>query len=643
MQLFGTAISAAWPIWLAAIPLALAALVYLFRKRGSSKPQVAATLFLLSRIPQYSPHRRRFLPPLQFWLELVLALALALAASGITSRKTGERIAVVVDTSKSMGARSGAYETRLEAALRLAQVDVSQAPGDATFAVYTLGRGLTLQNRSEELGGLVSQSKALEGLSQLRSTYEVDNLSDLVRELIGSREYDGVWLYTDKRVEGVGPTGYLRVTSVPYDPDLVNNVWISSVALRGDERSDIEVGVSRVGGGNDEISLSAICTDRLSGETFTSQPLTQRIAAHANKLVQLAKLTKPWSYCRIALNHVDGDLLELDDEAWIVRSQKVGDFGLISALSPEALGVNRLPFGRFVALSGDEEANSRDLLGVIYHRTAPKAAPESAAMVVYPDVGTKLWGGVVVGDVKKMNSESVEISRWDESHPILRYVRPGLLALPTARVLKCPSAAQPIVYSASGPIVCAGEEHGKRFVIVGFEVFPFDGLKTATVSILTLNILHWLSESAIANGADLVDVTALKAESSDQVKVIAPRQELVEQRGSQTTHVPRPGVVAIAKKGDMSTNERLIAVNALSDQESDLSLQAPIELGLSSATAAQSLEDRADLNTQSGNTNLGSLREAYHFEELFSWCAFFILILDLARRIVSRVGWRERT
>jgi hypothetical protein len=645
IQLFGTAISAAWPIWLATIPIALAALVYLFRQRGSSKPQVTATLFLLSRIPEYSPHRRRFVPPLQFWLELALALALALAASGITSGKTGERIAVVIDTSKSMGARVGAYETRLEAAVRLASVDLNQAPSDASFAVYSLGKSLNLLSRGDSSATAVSRSAALQLLNGLRPTYQADNLSDLVRELIARREYDGVWLYTDKRVEVSDLSDRLRVTSVPYDPESVNNVWISSVALRGEERSEIEVRVSRIGGASTEIAVTATCTDRVSGETFTSEPFKHRVPAHSTEPIRLGKLSKPWSYCRIALNYVDGDLLELDDQAWIAHSPNEGAWGVVSALLPEALGVNRLPLGRVVVLSGDDDVQSKDIRGVIYHRTSPSspssappnAPPHSAAMVVYPDIGVKIWGGTVVGDAKKTDGDTVEISRWDDSHPILRYVRPGLLALPTARVLQCPSTSKPIVYSASGPIICAGEEQGKHYVILGFEVFPFDGLKTATLSILTLNIAHWLSGSAEASG----DLTQ-SSDSADQVTVIAPRQELLALKGGRALDLDQPGVVSIINQNTSPKKERLIAVNTFSDQESDLSLQAPIELGSGAISSAQVLSERLNQNKLGAKLRVNSLRESADCAEICAWCAFLILILDLARRVASRVGWRER-
>lgn len=642
--LLGAVVGASWPVFLAAIPVGLGALIYLYRAKGTGQPQVTSTLFLLSQMPEYTPHRRRFIPPLQFWLECALVVALALAASGIISSKTGSRVAIVVDTSKSMGARLGSDETRLQAAVRIATADVAQAKRDTTFTVFSAGRALTARSGSGGGAATTDADGAVGALQALQPTYDIDSLGAAVAAAFARGEYDSVWLYTDRVVDGVNRSERLRVTTIPFDPDTARNRWISAVAVRGTERPSIEVSVSRGGGDDDEVTVTATCTEHGSSDSFALPVVTQRIASRGTGRVQLSAISKPWSYCRISLEGPGADFLPSDDTAWVGQSAQRGTIGVVSALSVQELGLNRMPYGTVVTLDGGGSPEAEQLRGVIYHRTAPTTRPDHAAMVVYPTTGVKVWGALVGGDVAKGPTGTVEITRWDESHPILQYVRPALIALPTARVLQCPSGARPIVYSSSGPLVCAGEDQGARYVILGFEIFPFDGLKTPTLSILTLNALQWVLSGTESSAAGIVSTGTIRlpgAESnaSPEVKLVAPRDEKLEVTQADSVELTEPGVLSIG--GNSIGQERFLAVNALSDQESDLALQTPVEIVVNElgGEVASSRELNPGRERIAG---LGGARDTTHYESVFAWCALLVLAIDLLRRIMGYVGWRER-
>lgn len=665
--LTGMAISFAWPLALAAIPLALGALVYLFRARGTTQSKVTSSLFLLTKLPQYLPSRRRFVPPLQFWLELALAVTLALAASGLLFTRTGARVAVVIDTSKSMGALLSADETRLQAALRIASADIAQAPADTLFAVLRAARSLSAADGKAGSISHVTKSAAISELKTVQSTYEVDSISNLIAELRARGEHDSIWLYTDRTVEGVRAESRLRVTTVPYDPDVARNIWISSVQIRASSDAGqgagrdslVEVGVSRVGRGAEQVSVTATCTDRQSSTTFSLPPVTRQLSGRASSLVQLGPLDSPWSFCRILASGED-DLLPIDNEAWLVHTREHGTLGVFSTLSTQTLGLDRLPFGTPVAMTGSDAARERNLSGVLYHRTAPATLPSIPALVVYPPVGTKLWGGLVQGDAARGTSGSVEITRWDESHPLLQYVRPGLLALPTARVLECPSGARPVLHSAAGALMCAGEDGGRRYVIVGFELFPFDGMRTPTLSIITLNTLQWLLMSSGGSGAQalgsgatgVLDLVAIGRGSDLRVQLIAPRAQQLASGSIRSVEVSAPGVLAVSDGNSTPSEEQLIAVNAISDQESDLTHDTPISIASDGADlpseAVGSVGYDAGLPKRSARESDRKLRdaeEAYatsRYERMFAWCALAIVVLDLLRRIIGKHGWRER-
>jgi hypothetical protein len=639
----GTVVGASWPVFLAAIPVGLGALIYLYRAKGTGQPQVTSTLFLLSQMPHYAPNRRRFVPPLQFWLELALAIALAFAASGIMSAETGARVAIVVDTSKSMGARLETDETRLDAAIRIAVADVAQAPSDTTFTVFSAGRTLTAMNQRNGMPATTRADGALGALNALQPTYEVDSLGSSVAAALARGEYDSVWLYTDRVVDGVSRGGRLRVTTIPFDPDTVQNRWISAVAVRGTESPRIEVSVSRVGGADEEVTVTATCTDRGPGNSFALPAVIQRVASRGTSRVQLSGVSTDWSYCRVSAQGTGTDLLPHDDVAWVVQSAHKGKIGVVSELSVHELGLDRVPYGTAVPLDSKDTQAGGGLWGVIYHRAAPKNTPDLPTMVVYPNTGMKLWGALVGDDIVKSSSGAVEITRWEESHPILQYVRPALITLPTARVLQCPSGAQPILYAASGPIVCAGEDNGKRYVILGFEIFPFDGVTTPTLSILTLNALQWLGGGTESSKADVVATGVIRLPGTEshavpEVRIVAPHEEKLTVTLAPSVELTEPGVLSIVDTP--AGKEKFLAVNALSDQESDLSLQTPVEIVASAASS----EDASLREQQSGRETVPTLagsRETTHYESVFAWCALFLVAIDLLRRIVGRNGWRE--
>jgi hypothetical protein len=638
--LAGMGLSFAAPWTLAAIPLALGALVYLFRARGELSAQVTSSLFIIKQLPQYLPSRRRFVPPLQFWLELLLAIALGLAASGMILTRTGARVAVVIDTSKSMGALISADETRLQAAVRIASADISQAPNDTRFVVLRAARVVSSSAASP---GYLDRSGATSQISTVEPTYETDSLADALNDLQVRAEYDNIWLYTDRAIEGLGSASRLRVVTVPYDPDTAHNIWISSIQVRtpasskqkdAEDNQILEIGLSRVGLGTKQVLIQATCSDRQSGATFDLPAVAHTLSASNTSLINLGPINSPWSFCRVYLEGVD-DLLAKDNEAWIARTAAIGEIGVVSSLSLENLGLDRLPFGSIVAVNDGDKSEEQKLQeqkfrGIIYHRSEPTRLPAIPALVVYPQKGAKLWGALVKGDAPRGSNGSVEITRWDESHPLLQYVRPGLIALPTARVLECPSSARAIIHTVGGALLCAGESAGKRYAIFGFELFPFDGLRSPTLSIITLNTLQWLfsSSGATDSGASdigLVDLPITGDAGERVVKYIAPREQELQIVNRRNVEASEPGVISVQEIDTARNEERLLAINSFSDQESNLALTAPISI----PSAGMVLPRSDSRDTQSN-----------HYQRLWAWSALIIVLIDLLRRIVLRSSWR---
>jgi hypothetical protein len=677
--IFGTAFSFSWPFLLAAIPLGLAGLIYIFRKKGLVRDStVVSSLFLIRSLPTYLPSRRRFVPPLAFWLLLVLLLLLSLAASGVVGRRTGERIAVLIDNSKSMGADLGSGESRLQSAIRIASADLRTHGGsNDLFSVYSVANGfkrVALRELAEGGDGGDASSQAIEALKAIEPSYSGDRLVSALSTLVNS--YDGVWLYTDRAIDGQPPaSSRLKITTIPTDPDLTRNQWLSQIALR-DGGSDnvknggwfIDLSVSSVGGAaNEECQVEALCfAEGLKPVEVERLSLSVKLRQRVNR-VALGPLKSEWSYCRVNLTGLKGDLLASDNGGWVVRPQVASQVGLVSDTPLEALGVDKLQVKGGVVPVDIARAQTEYLRGVIYHRSVQPfdlAAPDLAkpTLIVYPALNLKFnfatvraeVGGEGVVNNRNTSETGVQISRWDESHPVLRYARPSLLELSKARILECTEGAKAIISSTAGPIACAGERGGKRHLILGFEVFPFDGAKNPTVSIITLNGINWLfgdDSSALGAGESgagvnfnigsqgVLRLPQIFSDSRFEGGYLASDREASVNLSGGVVTVNTPGIISFKSHNEGSKglsaeveDTQFIALNSIVPEESDLLTQGVVNLPLDLVRSIELLDQAKELGGDSGSA-ANNDRAGVSYDGVLAALALGALFLTLLVRV----------
>src|SRR5262245_18825627 len=95
-----------YPAMLVAIPLAIAGLIYAYRQRGRGARTPVASILLLKALQKRSLAPRKFVPPLRFWLELLMLALLISGAAGLYREREGASYAVIIDNSFSMRAIS---------------------------------------------------------------------------------------------------------------------------------------------------------------------------------------------------------------------------------------------------------------------------------------------------------------------------------------------------------------------------------------------------------------------------------------------------------------------------------------------------------------------------------------------------------
>lgn len=608
ISVLGTSIGAASPWLLLALPCALGFLVYIFRVRGSSNQTIVSSLIFLKNLPLRPVGRKTFIPPLQFWLELAIISLLILAAAGLFTAKSGKHIAVVIDSSLSMGALYGTGGTRLDQAKRMAAHDIALSP-TSSFSVFASSADLL--SLSEPRQGSFDAAATAQSTSQ---SYRADSLQSHVTSLANDGSYDGVWIYTDHEVRNPSATARIVSNSLPIDPTAQTNAWIQNIQA-DTTTSSVHAEIGYIGSADRDARVDAGCFDTTGAQLYSLPSQTIRLSRTHTSKATFSTPNTTWAYCNVRVRLQDTSLfdsLPLDNEGWVAHHLSHRTVALHGSLTVDALGLSTIPT-LSISQSSGESTNGPS----IYHRLSPAEIPTAPTLLVFPPTGPLPWGGAALQD-----TDAREVTRWDASHPILTYVKPSLLLLSDIRPLECPPTATPILFSPRGVLLCAGESFGARYVVSGFELLPFEGKKNPTMSVLTLNIFKWLFEntpSASSEGLPLkiqlephITSASLIAPTKESLKVIPP--------GSITPRTP--GIVALSSN---STVQPLLALNAFEPRESDLSQPGAITI----STVAPPRQSATQLQ---GTSPLGR------------WLSVLALLVvggDLLRRLKRRLRWSD--
>jgi hypothetical protein len=573
---------------------------------------VVSSLFLLKNLPRATPGKKRFIPPLQFWIELLLFIALSSAAASFLLSETGRHIAIVIDSSLSMAAQDDSGISALERAKARALSDISQTLPPVRFTIFSSHS--ELKPNTESAVSTVSALTALPGVAQ---SFAADRLSGHLESLLNRGRYDAVWGYTDHTMQGDSVSSKIRVTTISRDRGETFNFWLAALSTKINQgQTFLEATTNLSSAVATRLTLSATCYGpagvlSLPSVTFLQSPSSPAVTT-------LGPVTQPaWSHCNVTVMSPDQlpfDRLTLDNSGWITRGSAATEIELVSDLTAQQLGIAQLRNFSFTTSTAPQPSAA-----ALYHRKLPPVSSEqklgAPALIVFPPPGKLPWGGTAE---EVSAGKPLEVSRWDTSHQLLKYVKPTLLQIPSAKIIRCPESSSPILFSAAGPLVCAGERNGNRYVIVGFELFPFDGKSNPTLSIFTLNLLSWLFIPAELTSLSKQPGTITLPTDTTSARYIAPTAAPLQISEAQTVEAQRPGVLAITR-GQM---QELFAINVFSEDESMLSRTRALTLPAERAGVTQETEVKP--------------------LDLSPWLALIALLIasaDIIRRILRKQRW----
>jgi hypothetical protein len=166
------------------------------------------------------------------------------------------------------------------------------------------------------------------------------------------------------------------------------------------------------------------------------------------------------------------------------------------------------------------------------------------------------------------------VTGWREPHPLTRYINFALFRPSYARVLRPRLAAQAVVEVSEGPLVLAFEHQGFRYLVLGFDPFPYLGRENLPVSIFTLNLLGWFQEAMRA--PDLSTGEPLKPAllQGGGAVVVSPQGERSELTADSPvfTRTFFQGIYRI----QAGRSESALAINFNDSKESDLAHPTPV-------------------------------------------------------------------
>lgn len=558
--------------------LPLLALPYLLRRRH---PRVVVpALFLYQGLPSGSGRRpwgRLRLPP-RFFLQLSILLLLAVAAARPVLQAAAEPgVVLVLDTSASMQALDAVHGeslfTHAEAGL---QAELARVPAGRGVEIYT-----TNPLGPVEAHDTPAPERLLDRLTVSDAPDPDDAaLAGLLRRLATGAAR--AVFFTDRQVSGLPDDTQLRVeTFGPARPNVgINALHIHRSPFFPDR---VQAGV-RVGfPAGDDSAWRLVVEDGQTGRALASRsaasgdpPKTANRAEKAGEppasprqtTFSFSALPRTDVYrARIVFDGEQTDGLALDNEAVAVLPELAQVSVLLVSPAPEAgAGLARIPNLRLTRLRPEEydpdRATRAHYTCLLFHLTTPPALPAAPAAFVLPPEGNPLFD---LGDP----AQRPAVTDWTVGHPLTSYLTFPLFAPAYAHAVRPAAWNRPVVESTAGPLVLAGERNGRRYVVTGFDLLPYLGRANLPVSILTLNILHWLTEAdAAAHSLSTGTVFSPRTETSEPGS--APWRQLrfpgeADFRPfEQAVVLDRQGVYRVREEG----TERLLAVNLMNADES---------------------------------------------------------------------------
>ncbi len=551
--------------------------------------------------------KKNLLLLLQLLVLILLVLSLTrpfISMQGVRSGKT----VILIDTSYSMMAR-GSGGTRLErASEEVRKVIANLRSSDMAMIVAMTTKPHVLNGFTPDRMEL---QRSINRIDQyLGGTANIDEAMKLVSPLMKEGAHvvlisDGG--FTHEIEDSIPHQGVFDFVSVGEE---IDNIGITSLAI-----TEIP--------GTNAYELFYVITNFTNKAVWRTMKLSSRdtlldqrklgIEPETSVEVVISPLERYSSVLK--LEFVEKDDFQVDDACDIVMPDEriipvnfvsEPDVLFESALAgDESLDVVRIP------PSGVTATNLSSRNGVyIFNKCMPPNGVRLPMLVVAPSAP-------LVGVTPGETTEGPLVVDWDESHPMLAFIRVTDLRIAVAIKARITSDIRTVIDGTDGPLLVAGEDMHTRFAVLLFDVAQSDFPLRAAFPIFLHNTAVWLSRTA--SGFDPFNTSVGRpwkckvGESVERVELISPsgRKSLLAVRGNEV------GGVTLDEIGvwyvDNQTDKKPISVNLLDSEESRVNVADSFRVG--------DVEFKSD-------------RRAILNREIYPWVIIFVLFVILGEWFV---------
>lgn len=484
--------------------IACGVLFYVYRNRGTAKRLVVSSLIFVGEISKDRSRPKKLAIPWRLIFEGIIILLLSSLLAKVTILSDSTHELIVIDTSLSSGGLTSMQSSSLSESIKTAQSHILSNPLSRFSVAITNPPKIIINSGSSDL--------AFRSISGLIPEYGEDKLEINTANWIAETNPNAVHIFTDRPGGATFPEATIHTQKQKEG----GNTAIVGGSLSNRNGS---VEISNFGNaprkGNLEI-LTSNGTEDLKKETEVSFS----VEANSQSTIPITLLSDS-KFTKISIK--ESDLNPLDDEFWFAEDS-TGGIVVKSPFSIGDLGLAKINEFKFLESSEKPQA-------IIYHRAKLPDQFTAPSLVILPESAKELQGG---------------ITRWDEESRIIKFAKLGEFA--PGKIFSVSSFAPGIDYIFSGneSILRSTAQNGYKVLFVGFELFPFEGEKTPTSTVLFLNFLNDLLEESNA-------------------KLGKPQKRFSSAFGSQS---PRPGIL---KTGEA---QNFVFKNE-SDKQEPLNLTSP--------------------------------------------------------------------
>jgi hypothetical protein len=603
---------ALWWLWLGA-PIIVLYLLKLKRSR-----HVVSSVLLWRRAIQemeanvpFRKLRRNLLLILQ--LAALALIVLALSRPAVTTHALAQGSTVlVVDATASMGARdeNNGSETRLERAKQLVN-EMLPGVGGPTRAALVEAAG-----RPRLVCPLTSdRSRLAAALDEIKQTDETGDLHEamlLAAELAKAQQGSEVVVISD----GGGTSGAIdpKSTRIRYVRvgQRANNVGIvamntrpmpggqqelfASVANYGDAQRTVQADL-RVNGALVDVRTVNLGPARITdaGETPQDQGASNR------RSLIFDSLPPDGGVAELKLD-VDDDL-PADNVAYaIINSSRHTAVGVASAnrFVWQALASDPDIEPRKIQAGQESDLEHYDVLIAEGEQVTSALKGNRSVLCINP---VNVPGRFSSEAGVQAPAASGNISA-DSSHPINTYLSYGAVNFDRRSVLEVGGGLNPIVSDNAGGLIWAGQDNGRRIVVLGFDLSKTDLPVRMEFPILIANCIAWLSQSAGGGSADVSKNQAIRTGEPFSLQSASPRITIQRPDGSLTQSETRDG---------LATFDDVDRVGVYTAKEANSRFTASLLSSLESDTRPRDF-------LSSGTGEIQSSPETYKsYREIWTW------------------------